>query len=887
MSRDVTKDTCLSQQTLHRVACEYEGSLLAFSRIRCGSWQIRDRDMGRLRWRNFRSPLELPRQGWKIHLSVAAVDAVRLVEEVLPFLVTSGATFKLPATLEGFVLLNSGHCGRTQIGKTLTVYPRDDVTCRKLCLELDVRWRSDRAPTVLFDFRLGPRSSVYLRYGAITGEDTLIDALGRHSPAIRGPDGNLVADRRDTPGGTPTWAFAPVECIWSGAEETCASISVGQKVYLPLRRIHYSAKGEVFLGACGAISVPVVIKTARPGVNSDQLGLDAIDRLANEFKILNCLHADGANDLIPEPLGFETGNPAVLILQDVPGAHLNQLPWKTRLHAMPTLMCAVAELHALGYVHRDIKLSNAVLTDSGICLLDFELASHVDEPWPLLGNTRGYNPPEGAWGPASSTGDCYALGIALAHALLEYDPSMLPLGSGRLIGLLQLVGAYDYVNLVSSLTARDPSSRPRAAVAAKILDTIGIRDNRPRSPLPRRLRPGRSWIFRAAAEAARSVRAFRIPDGNGYAWRNNHLFPDYLCESINIGAAGIILGLSTIATALRCRTLASDVGASVTWLASRDPVRESPGLFTGNAGVALAMSVGAGFTEDRDRIWSRALDRLNVAAQVVTEVDLFSGAAGVIWAGCLTAEITGDSSPLYIVRNLSERLMQSAKRFGDVVAWENSGSQAATRAPYVGAAHGAAGIALALAHWGRAKSDQETLALAREVFLNIGHSARALDQRSLKFQAGSSSTPAPIGSWCHGRAGYLWCLLHAFGDEPQLAACIDWAAETFGRDPFVRDPTLCHGLAGQLELCRMLRVISRHRLLATRRATCVAATLRLLQQRRKGLITWSSENPETFTPDLWVGSLGPAASLAMSLLPCHEPILSGPWLRQCLSFATQ
>jgi hypothetical protein len=188
---------------------------------------------------------------------------------------------------------------------------------------------------------------------------------------------------------------------------------------------------------------------------------------------------------------------------------------------------------------------------------------------------------------------------------------------------------------------------------------------------------------------------------------------------------------------------------------------------------------------------------------------------------------------------------------------------------------------LALAHWGQAASDDVALSLARGVFQGLYLGGRSDDQRTLRYHIDASSASAPPGTWCHGPAGYLWCLLNAFGDDPQFCEPIDWAVEAFGGAPLVQSPTFCHGLAGQIELCRLLRAVPRHRGFADLRVTRLTNVLRLLAQRRKGLITWSSEDPEVFTPDLWVGFLGPAAALAMSTVPGHEPILSGSWLRRC------
>ena len=50
-------------------------------------------------------------------------------------------------------------------------------------------------------------------------------------------------------------------------------------------------------------------------------------------------------------------------------------------------------------------------------------------------------------------------------------------------------------------------------------------------------------------------------------------------------------------------------------------------------------------------------------------------------------------------------------------------------------------------------------------------------------------------------------------------------------------------------------------------------------QRRKGLSAWSSEDPQVFTPDLWLGFLGPASSLAMHTADHRGALLSRTWLQ--------
>jgi hypothetical protein len=59
--------------------------------------------------------------------------------------------------------------------------------------------------------------------------------------------------------------------------------------------------------------------------------------------------------------------------------------------------------------------------------------------------------------------------------------------------------------------------------------------------------------------------------------------------------------------------------------------------------------------------------------------------------------------------------------------------------------------------------------------------------------------------------------------------------------------------------------------------------LRLHLRREDGLCIWGAEDPQVFTPDLWVGFLGPASALSLHAMRVSDPILSGTWLRSCAS----
>lgn len=865
------------------MAEEYSATLHEVSQHLTPTWKVTDWSQGAVAWRSFTlCSMSLPHQGWKIHVSCAAIEASAMCAVVAPVLLRAAVPFKIPRRLSDAVYINSGDTGSFQLGKIVTIYPRCDEHAAAIASEVDRVWPMSAGPEVQTDLHIRPGSAVSLRYGAFGSGPIVVSSSGVYELGLSFPDGGIIPDTRRLGGEKPRSApDPPVPCFPPRAHP----VTVGEVVriegrrYVMLRVLRDSPKARIFVGFRVETLDTVILKAGQPGVGGDDRGRDVAHRLRNEFSVLSELSAH--THMAPAAVGWRGGEWPVLIMEDFRGDLLSELDRAQQIESLPALGTALAKLHAAGYVHGDVKLANAVRRGSDVGLLDFELAAPEGTPIGS-GGTIGYIGPEvTADSRAAYSRDIFALGACVAQAILGIPPGLLPRGIGRILCLLHLEGADVAARLVAWLSQPRPDLRPTAAEAAAAITQAldRLRESFPTlsyEPRPRQA----NWCKRASIEAALLTGRYCKSASKGRYWRNEHFMSSFPCEAINIGAAGIVLGLITVDRALGRNDFSQQIEAGAEWLSSRPAQGNSGGLFTGNAGVALALAV-AGRRLHRYEFIQAARLRLEEAAHDDREVDLFSGSAGVVWASCLISEIIGDSWPLEMANIALGSLDRRFHDGRDVPLWLVDAERDAL---YLGCAHGSSGIAMALAYWGRCTGDHHRSEVALETFRRTFASGRTDDHSALKATLDAERSHA-VANWCHGVGGYLWCLLQGVGDLSEVQEEVDWAVDAVLGAATVGTPTYCHGLAGQLELWRMLTGVPRHRDLAIAQASKAAEALRILHHKVDGRIAWVSDDPAVTTPDLWVGFLGPATALAMHTTLTCRPLLSSNWLRACVDEA--
>jgi eukaryotic-like serine/threonine-protein kinase len=172
------------------------------------------------------------------------------------------------------------------------------------------------------------------------------------------------------------------------------------------------------------------------------------------------------------------------------------------------LALALAAVHRAGKLHRDVKPSNVLVTDSGrVVLLDFGLVEPISAPFEnhpsgrIIAGTVQYMSPEQAWGERlSAASDWYSFGATFFEALTGQLPeSSLVRDSStserkskeRHPSRFKDGIAQDLDELVGRLLSRDPEQRPSEA---EILSTLGGTSVKgvvslPPSPLERQSAP--------------------------------------------------------------------------------------------------------------------------------------------------------------------------------------------------------------------------------------------------------------------------------------------------------------------------------------------------------------------------------------------------------------
>jgi tRNA A-37 threonylcarbamoyl transferase component Bud32 len=832
--------------------------------------------------------------GWKLHVSATVAGVDLLFERVLPCLVRRRAHFKMAAEPNAIVQLSAGAFGEEQIGKVITVYPRDDTEAVALAQELIETTRGIVGPRVATDLHLG--EAVYARYGSVRPR-IVHDRFGEPTELIPDGRGNWMPDLRPVPFTCPLGVVVPFPAV-------ARARAVARRDARDLLDGRFFVTDVLRSGLAGSVLRAIdlrdvrrplvcVLKQARPYCSEDELGRDHRARLRHEAAVLARLR--GLQGIASAGEYFEDEDTGYLPIAYVPGRTLAELVYQRvtgrswlrvrpqtkyrLLHYAAQLVNRLRSAHARGIIHRDVSPGNVWIgEDDHVYLLDWECAHVTGSRLPAFRlGTPGFSDLSHEQRTPARRDDWQACGRVLAFMLTGLDPAAVIHGlqrelTARLDEITELRGAR--VNkLLGCALADEPSRELNAATLCGAIASMAR--GRP-SHHPRRTAP----LFTMAAHESVLVEGLEMMTAELRVRVDRLRVRRTTQEGVEIDAHSGIAGMLYVLTAAhsaRVAPLDAMLGErAVRLLMAPTPVSPNlPGLVHGRAGRALAVAAAAqvGCVPVSDAL--RTYLAISLAGRLDWP-DFTHGAAGQGFAALACARRLGLPQLAASAAACAAYLVRTQNSEG---AWTlPEGAPGASGERYTGFAHGAAGMMGFLGSYAALAGDEAANAAWRraESWL-ISRARRARGDRWQWPQ--SDSRPEPAYWWCHGAPGIAlgWlCVAEAQGTAAIAEESLRRALNA--SPPKLRSDSLgqCHGLAGIGEV-----YLDAHRVLGEERWRERAADIAdgLVALFRKGSRQpwhYSSDEPAANADGLALGTTG----ILHFLIRYHHPsaVKSAPLL---------
>ncbi|MDX1515560.1 MAG: serine/threonine-protein kinase [Woeseiaceae bacterium] len=247
--------------------------------------------------------------------------------------------------------------------------------------------------------------------------------------------------------------------------------------YRFIRKLGVTEHSAVYLAERESQGINVVLKVLRQ-IPETSAGIGAFDRFLQEYELI--AEMDHPNIVSIYDLGVSDDH-AHIAMEYLDGGDLKQridegIVERDAVEYFRQITSAIAEIHKVGILHRDLKPGNVMLRNDGsIALIDFGLAKRmrlemaISDSGEIFGTPYYMSPEQGHGNGVDERSDIYSLGVILYEMLTGRKPYTADSAMGIIykhakapVPLLPMRYARHQA-LMNMLLAKDPDNRLQTA----------------------------------------------------------------------------------------------------------------------------------------------------------------------------------------------------------------------------------------------------------------------------------------------------------------------------------------------------------------------------------------------------------------------------------------
>ncbi|HWK07373.1 MAG TPA: lanthionine synthetase LanC family protein [Puia sp.] len=765
-------------------------------------------------------------QGWILHVSIIISQTEILFSRIIPFILESGVPFKLIKTRACHASINIGEYGISQIGKILTLYPEDDAQIVDLANFIAKNTRDLAGPTILTDLHIS--SVLYMRYGSFN-PILKTDIFGTEYRYIYSPNGELMQDNYSIPHQSDPAVPNPILDL-SQALLHYSPKKMLNGNFLITKILKSDPKGNVYkaIHFTGILFKSFVIKEGIQNMVADPFRRDMKNRITWQYELHKCLQNE-----IPIPKVYdcfeENGN-TYLVLENINritdlGLYcfdkMGNKPWfllstpdqLAILNVIKQVIKILTSMHAKGYVHRDVTVTNFIVTlKSKVYAIDLELAySFYDKyPEPAYGvGTIGFmSPAQIEKQTPTINDDIYSIGALILSLLTGIAPSYLVEEdrnhfSNKIDFLIGYKPLQDVI--ISCLYENDLYRPPLLKIINEIEDYEKFLVTEKQSRL-RKTYTSQDSLLSVIKEGISCLQSDLMTVNKiwfapyiGSSMENSILGEREISADAYHGISGVLYLISQLRNINQGQWIDREIETK-NWayiLNSRTKEFEIvPGLYCGAAGVALSLAkaIEAGSLEKNHTV----IQQIRTWLQIGTPLfNLMYGLAGIGMATLQCRNLLDEAFVNDTLRNIYGHLIKAQNRDG---SWLIFGNTTSKPEKVNGFGNGIAGIAYFLLEYGSQFKNEQALKSASKALHYL--MKVSIPKRGHRAWYNSDKNKVISGWWCHGGMGIALSFLKAFSilNDPQYVSFAELALNMHDKNFVNYNLGQCHGLSGLGEI---------------------------------------------------------------------------------------